>query len=147
LTALASPPRAASSGRIWAWVPFLLLGGLLGMQLLVLRNVERRSVALGWRAVLELQPTASPGYTRLIVRLTEHAGSPLTGAALTAQAFANARAGQVLTLRWTENAPGRYESELGPAQPGLWEIRLRATRGLDTFVQIMRPMLPRDAAP
>jgi nitrogen fixation protein FixH len=172
MTALASPPRPASGGRIWAWVPFLLLGGLLGTQLFVLRNVlddpsvatepdyyrkavawdeqrelERRSVALGWRAVLELQPAARPGFTRLIVDLTDRGGGPLSGATLTAQAFANARAGQIVTLRWRESAPGHYESELGPGQPGLWEVRLQASRGADTFVQVIRPTLMGGAAP
>ena len=172
MSALTSPAPRASSGRIWAWVPALLLGGLLGTQLLVLRNVlddpsvalepdyyrkavawdeqralERRSAALGWHAAFTSEPAARAGHTRWTVHLTDRDGNALSGATLTAQAFANARAGQVLTLRWTESAPGRYESELGPAHPGLWELRLQVARGADTFVQVMRPTLPRSTGP
>lgn len=168
MTALASSERPASRGRIWAWVPALLLGGLLGTQLIVLRNVlddpsvalepdyyrkavawdeqralERRSAALGWRAAIALEPAERPGATRLTVHLTDSTGSALSGATLTAQAFANARAGRVLSLSWVEGAPGVYQSELGHALPGLWELRLQATRGSDVFQHISRHMVER----
>jgi nitrogen fixation protein FixH len=166
VTALASSERAVARGRIWAWVPALLLGGLLGTQLIVLRNVlddpsvatepdyyrkavawdeqralARRSAALGWRAAIALEPAERPGATRFTVQLTDSAGNALDGALLTAQAFANARAGRMLPLSWVERAPGVYQSELGNALPGLWELRLQATRGGDVFQHTSRHML------
>jgi nitrogen fixation protein FixH len=166
VTALAASERTAARGRVWAWVPALLLGGLLGTQLIVLRNVlddpsvalepdyyrkavawdeqralERRSAALGWQAAISLVPGEQAGATRLRVQLTDSAGNALSGASLTAQAFANARAGRVLSLSWLESTPGVYQSELGHAQPGLWELRLQATRGSDVFQHTSRHMV------
>jgi nitrogen fixation protein FixH len=172
MTALASAARNPGRGRLWAWAPALLLGGLLGTQMIVLRNVlddpsvalepdyyrkavawdeqraqERRSTALGWHAAITVEPAQHPGATRLRVQLTDAAGGALSGATLTAQAFANARAGSVLSLRWTESAPGHYETELVPARPGLWELRLQATRGSDTFLHTSRHTLGRSKQP
>jgi nitrogen fixation protein FixH len=160
----------AARGRFWAWLPALLLGGLLGTQLVVLtrvlhdpsvalepdyyrkavswdeqRALERRSAALGWRAAVTAEPGPLAGSVRLGVRLTDAAGAAVSGATLTGQAFANARAGRMLALRWMEAAPGRYESEIAAALPGVWELRLQAARSADTFQHISRLTLPRSA--
>ena len=150
-----------SGGRVWAWVPALLLGGLLGTQLTVLhyvledpsfalesdyyrkavswdaqRELERASAALGWQAQLEATPSAHG--TRLRVQLSDAAGGALAGATVRVQAFANARAAQQFELELAETAPGSYSAELPSAAHGLWEFRLQATRGSARFAKIVR---------
>lgn len=150
-----------TGGRIWAWVPVLLLGGLLGTQLTVLhyvledpsfaletdyyrkavswdaqRELERQSAALGWQAQLQASPKG-PG-TQLRLQLKDAEGAALTGASARVQAFANARAARQFEVRFVEIAPGTYEAELPSAASGLWEFRLQATRGTAHFASTVR---------
>jgi nitrogen fixation protein FixH len=150
-----------SGGRIWAWVPALLLGSLLGTQLTVLhyvladpsfalesdyyrkavswdaqRELERASAALGWQAQLDAAPAAQA--TLLRVQLRDAGGGALAGATVRMQAFANARAAQQFELVLAETAQGSYSGELPSAAHGLWEFRLQATRGSARFAKIVR---------
>jgi nitrogen fixation protein FixH len=150
-----------SGGRVWAWVPALLLGSLLGMQLTVLhyvledpgfalesdyyrkavswdaeRELERASAALGWQAQLDASPSAQA--TRLRVQLSDPVGGALAGATVRVQAFANARAAQRFEIALAEMTPGSYSGELPSAAHGLWEFRLQATRGSARFAKIVR---------
>jgi nitrogen fixation protein FixH len=164
------PPRPLGafivSGRIWAWVPGLLLAGLLGTQLFVLRSAlddptfateddyyrkavdwdahmarERQSVALGWLATAQV--TAAPGARRaLAVRLRDARGGAISSAQVHAVAFHNARAAHPIALELGESAPGEYGADLGVARPGLWELRLSASRGGDSFETTLRFEVP-----
>jgi nitrogen fixation protein FixH len=148
------------TGRLWAWVPALILGGLLGSQLVVLSQVledpgyaierdyyrkavswdaerarERQSQALGWRAMCEvtgLQPR------NLHVQLADARGLPVTGAQVRVEAFHNARAGHVLVLTARELAPGRYEAAFDAWRSGAWELRIHAQRGVEVFARVVR---------
>ena len=165
MTALASKPALGQSGRFWAWLPALLLSTLIGTQLTVLhfvlrdpgfalepdyyrkavawdahRDLERQSLALGWHAELSAEPQARG--VRLRAHLTALDGTAVTGASVRLRAFANARAAQLLERSLEESSPGIYEGLLSPARPGLWEVRLEARRGPDTFEQILRLDLP-----
>lgn len=160
-TVMAKLAAPFAGGRIWAWVPVLLLGGLLGTQLTVLhyvlddpsfalesdyyrkavswdaqREAERASAALGWSARLEATPGAQS--TQLRVQLRDASGGALAGASVRVQAFANARAARQFELELRELAPGSYSGELPSAADGLWEFRVRATRGAARFAQIVR---------
>ena len=150
-----------AGGRIWAWVPVLLLGGLLGTQLTVLhyvledpsfalesdyyrkavswdaqRELERASAALGWQA--QLTATPAPQGTRLRLQLKDAGAGPLSAAAVRLQAFANARAAQQFEVALAQTAPGVYEGNLPSAANGVWEFRLQATRGAARFAKIVR---------
>lgn len=147
-------------GRLWAWAPALLLGGLLGAQLIVLSRVledpgfaierdyyrkavswdfervrERQSQALGWRAGCEVIGAERP---MLRVQLDDAQGRPITGAEVRVEAFHNARARHVLELSAPEIWPGRYEAALDARRSGVWELRVHAQRGAEAFVRVVR---------
>ncbi|HEU4579514.1 MAG TPA: FixH family protein [Polyangiaceae bacterium] len=160
-TATAKLSALFGGGRIWAWVPVLLLGGLLGAQLTVLhyvledpgfalesdyyrkavswdaqRELDRESAALSWQA--QLAATASERGTQLHLELKDAGGAALSGAGVRLQAFANARAARQFEVTLAERAPGLYQGELLSAADGLWEFRLQATRGSARFAKIVR---------
>ena len=94
---------------------------------------QGRSDALGWSVALRVEPTGVPGRMRVTARLTDRAGTLIEGARIEAEAFHNARAGRIFSTAF-EPAGTIYSAELPIDRPGLWEFRLRATRGGDTFV-------------
>ena len=155
--------KLVQAGRLWAWVPALLLVALVGTQLVVLARVledpsfaiekdyyqqavdwdahqarERRSRALGWQATAAADPVPASGVTRLSVRLTDARGQALVGAQLSILAFANTRSAQGIQEVLKETTPGRYEASLGRARSGLWEVRLHAVRGADVYEAVLR---------
>ena len=157
-----SSPSAPRAGRLWAWVPGLLLTTLIGTQLVVLSSVlddpsfateqdyyrkavswdahmeqARESQALGWHANARAE-AADPGQARLEINLVDAHGRGISGANLTVVAFANTRAAQPLELHPGESAPGQYLAALGKARVGLWEARLEATRGGDRYETTLR---------
>jgi nitrogen fixation protein FixH len=157
------PGRSRRGAGPWPWVPALLLGTLIGVQLLVVsatiddptfsseQDYYRKAVdwdahmarlrasrALGWSAHVSVEQAASPGARTLSLRFEDAAGAPLSGAALEAVAFHNARAASPRALDWREVAPGLYHAELAPARPGLWELRLSAARGADRYEATLR---------
>jgi nitrogen fixation protein FixH len=157
-----APPRPPLAARLWPWVPGLLLTALIGTQLVVLSSVledpsfateqdyyrkavswdahmeqARESQALGWHASARVEAVA-PGQARLEVHLVDAEGRGISGAHLSAVAFANTRSAQRLELGLGERAPGQYLGELGRPRPGLWEARLEATRGSDRYEATLR---------
>jgi nitrogen fixation protein FixH len=155
--------KSVQAGRLWAWVPALLLVGLVGTQLVVLARVledpsfaiekdyyqqavdwdahqarQRRSRALGWQAKALADPVPASGLTRLSVRLTDARGQALVGAQLSMLAFANTRSAQSIHGVLKETTPGFYEASLGRARSGLWEVRLNAVRGADVYEAVLR---------
>jgi nitrogen fixation protein FixH len=161
-TITADSQRSRVASRLWPWVPVLLLTTLIGTQLVVLSSVlddpsfaterdyyrkavswdehmerARASQALGWRAEGRVAAPEA-GKARLELQLRDAAGHGISGAALNVVAFANTRAAQMVELRLTELAPGRYGAELGPVRPGLWEARVEATRGMERYETTLR---------
>jgi nitrogen fixation protein FixH len=155
-----------ASGRIWPWVPGLLLVGLIGSQLAILGSAlddptfateddyyrkavdwdahmarERQSIALGWSATARISDSTPLG-SAVSVRLLDARGSALTAAQVHAVAFHNARAAHPLRLELRESEPGEYAADLGAAKPGLWELRLAATHGSDSFETTLRFEVP-----
>ncbi|HTV17066.1 MAG TPA: FixH family protein [Polyangiaceae bacterium] len=165
------PPPAPLPARLWPWVPALLLVSLIGIQLTVLSSVlddptfstepdyyrkaldwdarqarMRQSQALGWTARAALDETAPPARA-VSVSITDALGDPVSGAVVRATAFPNARAGQTRELSFREAAPGVYRAELGPARPGVWELRCSAERGAQRFESTLRLELVAGAVP
>ncbi len=94
---------------------------------------ESRSAALGWSVTARLEPATEPGQARLVARVTDRAGAAVEGATVAVEAFHNARASQVVTARLAPTGAGGYAAALPLRRPGLWELRLRITRGREVF--------------
>lgn len=98
------------------------------------------SVRLGWKAGIGV--TAD----RLTVRLSDSAGAPVAGAAVSVVAFADARAGDRQDLSLAEYSPGEYAGPMRVSRAGLWQFRIEARRGADTFVSTIEQDLATDTA-
>jgi len=91
-----------------------------------------RSDALGWRAEVRLAPRA--GATPVVrVALIDADGRPVTGATVEAVLIHNADAAHPRAVTLPERAPGAYATGARLGRPGLWEVRVVATRGDDRF--------------
>lgn len=106
---------------------------------------RRRNAELGWRAAATLaaarEGAAGGDATELRVRLTDSAGAPLDGAAVSVEALAIDRASQVATFTLaaaSDPAGGVYSAMLPAARAGRWELRLVATRGGERFTAVER---------
>jgi len=106
---------------------------------------------LMWRAFDETGRLAYPdfierggagGGARLVARVLDRVGAPVDGARVDVEAFASARATRVTKAALESLGAGRYAVFLPSARPGLWELRLRATRGQDVFTQTLSRDLP-----
>jgi len=93
---------------------------------------QARNEALGWRLGLRVEPTGERGRMTVTARLTDRAGAPLEGARVAIEARHNARANRVLTAALEPRDAG-YVAAMPLARPGLWEFRVRVTRGPDVF--------------
>lgn len=93
---------------------------------------QARNEALGWSLGLRVEPAGERGRMTVTARLTDSAGAPLLGAHVAIEARHNARANRVLTAA-LEPWDAGYAAAMPLARPGLWEFRVRATRGRDVF--------------
>ena len=175
--ALTKEPRlnknTSGKGLFWMLVPVGLLvvstAGWLTMVSIAVRDpgfsVERdyykkasnydrevdqraRNAALGWHAhVVEAQ--LNPERTGwLTLRLVGPTGLPLDQLAVTAEAFAVARGGDIRHASLVWLGDGRYRFSMERARGGLWEVRLRARQGALTFTEVLRvDLLPRGVTP
>lgn len=98
------------------------------------------SARLGWKAAVGVHGD------RLVVRLSDAAGAPVTGAAVSVVTFADARSGDRQELALSERGTGEYEGPMSVSRPGLWQFRVRAGRGADTFVCTIEQDVAVDAA-
>ena len=159
-----APVRTRSSGRFWAWVPAGLLGSmLLGLGSLAYIAIDdpgfalepnyydkavhwdraqaeaRASQALGYRLELsEPLTVAADGRIRLRLSLEDRDGRAVTGAEVTADAFANSTASRTQRVVLREISAGVYQAELGQGSPGLWELRLAVRHGAARYQQVLR---------
>jgi nitrogen fixation protein FixH len=98
----------------------------------------RTNAVLGWRLLIDVAGAdPSTGLARVTARLTDRNGSPVTGATLGMEAFHNARAADVLKATLRETAGHDYAADLSIRKPGLWEFRVVAARGKDTFTAVV----------
>lgn len=94
---------------------------------------ERRNADLGWRVEIEAIP-AGDGCT-VAVAIVDRAGDPVEGADVTVEAFHNARASSVLKATLSATGTG-YTAPLPMRKAGLWEFRICARRGEETFTAV-----------
>lgn len=98
----------------------------------------RENVTLGWSVTLEVTPTnLATGRARVVAKLTDRDGRLVSGAAVGLTAFHNARAAEVLTALLAETAEHDYAADVPIVRPGLWEFRVAATRGTETFTAVV----------
>ena len=89
---------------------------------------------LGWTATVALSADAAAagadeGAATVRVTLTDAAGAGVTGAAVQAVLIHNADAGRPIELQLRDEGAGRYGVNVPLAHPGLWEVRVNASRG------------------
>jgi len=98
---------------------------------------EARNVDLGWQVSMRLEPVDG-GRARLVARVADRDGRPVTGAAVVVEAFPSARARDIASFTLAPAGPdGTYAVMLTRARPGLWELRLRVTRGEQVFTRTL----------
>ena len=94
------------------------------------------SLELGWSATARLVPAAESGM-RVEVTLADRAGRPLAGARVRVEAIHNGLARR-LPAQLVPTAAGTYGATLPLSRPGMWELRLHATRDADRFATSLR---------
>ena len=102
---------------------------------------QTRNEALGWSLGLGVEPTGERGRVTVAARLTDRAGVPLSGARVAIEGLHNARANRVLTAV-LEQRGLEYAAAMPLARPGLWEFRVRVTRGPDVFTATLMRDVP-----
>lgn len=95
---------------------------------------DRINSELGWQTEIAVEAASAAWESpTLTVSVIDHRGHPVESAKLTVETFHNTRAGDILRATLSETAPGLYRGKLDMRRPGLWEVRVRATRGTDVF--------------
>jgi len=102
---------------------------------------QARNEMLGWRLGFDVERAAERGQVTVAARLADRAGAPLEGARVSIEALHNARASHVLKAT-LEPQGSRYAAVMPLARPGLWEFRVRVTRGADVFTAILTRDVP-----
>lgn len=96
------------------------------------RAQERTNAELGWVLDFVVEPAEPGADPRLRSTLVDDAGSPITGAVVSVEAFSNVRRDDVLRATLTATADG-YEASLPMRGNGRWEFRFQVTRGEELF--------------
>jgi len=95
---------------------------------------SRASAALGWKVHAQTEAAIDQARTRsLDLSIVDRDGKPVTGARVAVLAFPHARGEDRLRFDLTEATPGHYAARAGMVRTGLWELRLVAERGADSF--------------
>lgn len=92
---------------------------------------ERRNAELGWRLSISAEP--SDGLKLIIV---DALGLPIDGASVSVEAFHNARSADRVALAPADSGGGVYRQAAEFARPGIWEFRVVARRGEETFTAV-----------
>jgi nitrogen fixation protein FixH len=106
----------------------------------------RASAALGWR-MDAAWGRWSPGGTELRVALQDSTGAPLGGAAIDMDLINNLAPEHVLHAAPADQGGGLYRATVALPRPGLWELRVRATRGAERFWTDLRRDVVRGSRP
>ena len=89
---------------------------------------------LGWLLEFSVEPPTRPGeQPGLEVTLLDAGGRPLAGAAVSVEAFHNARGDDIIREMLTDAGDGIYRASLPMRRNGRWELRFTVSRGEDTF--------------
>lgn len=98
----------------------------------------RENADLGWSAAVEVGPAdLATGRARVVATLTGRDGRKIESATVAVEAFHNARSGQRLDVKLVETDGHDYAADAPIVRPGLWEFRLTARRGSDTYTAVI----------
>lgn len=154
--------RVASSGKLWAFVPVLILGGMFAGWGIMLSYAlddpsfgvepdyyqtavafdqhqaqEQENQRLGYRLEAEARPT-SHGRATLTVRVADRLGRPVAHARVALVTFHLARSSHMIEAELREREPGVFSGQLAMDRPGLWELRFRVERSGELFTHVTR---------
>ena len=157
----------------WAFVPVVLLVssalGVGGMAVVAVRDEHfatepdyyqkalrwdqmqvqaAENQRLNYRFVLPaVVPFDRSGRTTVELKLNDEQGLPVSGAAISGEAFANAYSSDTSGLTFSERAPGVYAAILSVRHRGLWVFRLSAQSDSAHFTAELRSdLVPGGAA-
>ena len=77
-------------------------------------------------------------HATLDLTLRDHLGQPVTGARLTADAFANAYSGQLVHATFEEQSAGHYRAKLTVTHPGQWVFAIVGSSEGERFTADLR---------
>jgi nitrogen fixation protein FixH len=97
------------------------------------RAQDRRNAELGWAVGINVRPAAAGSPALLELTLTAADDTPVEAAQVSVETFHNARANEILRVVMDEALGGRYEARLPMRRSGIWEFRVTAVRGDDSF--------------
>lgn len=98
---------------------------------------RERNRRLGWRVKALLESSASAGAFDICLTLHDPRDQPIRGATVGVTAFPHLRSRERRSIALQEQADGTYIATLPAARPGLWELRVRASRGSDEFSETL----------
>jgi nitrogen fixation protein FixH len=96
----------------------------------------RRNAALAWTVTPTLGATDA-GRAELRVSVRDAHGAPIDGAAVTLEAFAILRSGDVVHATLAPDGDG-YRTSVPMRTRGRWELRFTVVRGGDRFTAVQR---------
>jgi nitrogen fixation protein FixH len=99
---------------------------------------SHRNTALGWTLESSLGAITPGREAPLTLRLHDAQGDAVVGATLQVEAMQVAHADEIVHATLTAAGDSNYVTELPMTRPGLWELRIVATRGSDRFTADLR---------
>ncbi len=97
-----------------------------------------RNLDLGWGVQTFADSIVAGQPTRLRVVLRDEQARPLLGATVQATVLFNARANDLTTATLTDEGAGVYTATVPINAPGIWEVRVNATRDTSHFTSSTR---------
>jgi nitrogen fixation protein FixH len=98
----------------------------------------KENADLGWTLALTVAAAdRETGRALVVAKLADPAGRKVSGLSVGLTAFHNARAADVVKARLAETAGHDYAAEVAILRPGLWEFRIVAERGAQTFTAVV----------
>lgn len=104
-----------------------------------------RNLDLGWDVQTSADSIVQGKPTRLRVVLRDERARPVLGAVVQASVLFNARANDLTTATLTDEGTGVYSATLPINAPGVWEVRVNATRDTSHFTSSTRLTAVRSA--
>jgi nitrogen fixation protein FixH len=98
----------------------------------------RRSAALGWRMTPMLSAIGNGSAALLSLELRDAGGAAVSDAQVSVEARQIAHAYDVVRATLGMRGDGAYAARVPVGRPGLWELRVVATRGADRYETSVR---------
>ncbi|MCK5547117.1 MAG: FixH family protein [Rhodospirillaceae bacterium] len=100
-------------------------------------DAQRQQNSLGWKADFNYNPDGN-----ISIRLTDINNKPLDNLKVKAQLYRPSQDDVDYSVDLQPTSAGAYQARLQLPLPGLWEVRLSANRGSDTFRLRRRIQVP-----